>query len=217
MRQLKLIVFDWDGTLMDSEAAIVAAISQSYRDEGMVAPAYQAVRATIGLSLLEAIQRLSPDLDHAVCEKLVSGYRRNYTARLKLPALFPAVRETLTELRETGYQMAVATGKSQMGLKRAIDGTGLQEYFVTTRTADICEPKPSPMMLQEIMDELDLGPDEAIMIGDTEYDLAMAKAAGTRHAGVSWGTHPVSRLLTFAPAFVLNTFCELPNELSRLG
>ena len=202
---------------MDSEAAIVAAISQSYRDEGLAAPAYQAVRATIGLSLIEAVQRLTPDLDSASCAKLALGYRRNYTARRTVPSLFPEVRETLIELRESGYWMAVATGKSQIGLQQAIDGTGLEDLFITTRTADVSEPKPSPKMLHEIMSELGVAPDEAIMIGDTEYDLAMAEAAGTRRAGVSWGTHPVSRLFSFAPAFVLDSFSDLPHELKRLS
>ena len=202
---------------MDSEATIVAAISQSYRDEGLGAPTYQAVRATIGLSLMEAMQRLSPELDYATCAKLATGYRRNYTAKVSLPALFPEVRETLIELREAGYWMAIATGKSRSGLQKAINGTNLEGLFMTTRTADVSEPKPSPKMLQEILDELGVEPDEAIMIGDTEYDLAMARAAGTRLAGVSWGTHPVSQLLPFAPAFVLNTFGELPDELRSLS
>lgn len=216
MQQLKLIVFDWDGTLMDSEAAIVAAITQAYRDDGLAAPTYQEIRATIGLSLVEAVQRLTPGLDADKRTSVALGYRRNYTARRTVPALFPGVRETLIELRDIGYCMAVATGKSQIGLQRALDETGLGDLFATTRTADLSEPKPSPKMLQEIMIELDVHPSQALMIGDTEYDLAMAEAAGTRRAGVSYGTHPVSRLLSFDPAFVLNSFGELPEKLRIL-
>jgi len=217
VHEIKLLVFDWDGTLMDSEAAIVAAIGQAYLEEGLKAPAYEAIRETIGLSLIEAVMLLTPGLDAEKCNRVALGYRRIYSARRSAPALFPGVYETLTALRAAGYRLAVATGKSQVGLRQALDDTGLGGLFVTTRTADCSEPKPSPKMLLEIMAELELGPDEALMIGDTEYDLAMAQAAGMRRAGVSYGTHPVSRLLSFEPDFVLNHIRELPEQLRMLN
>jgi len=216
LRQLKLIVFDWDGTLMDSEYAIVDAIRKSYEEEGLAVPAYGAIRETIGLSLRDAWKCLSPDIKAAVQGRLTLAYSKYFLGRPTLPPLFPKVRETLIELRESGYLMAVATGKSQAGLKRAIEGTAIGEFFTTTRTADVSEPKPSPKMLQEIMSELSLAPREVIMIGDTEYDLAMAAAAGTLRAGVNWGVHSVNRLLPFAPSFVLSNFNELPIELKAM-
>jgi len=213
LRELKLIVFDWDGTLMDSEFAIVDSIRKSYEEEGLVMPAYRSIQATIGLSLRDAWEALTPGLNTSVQDRLTSGYSKHFLSRPTLPSLFPQVRETLIELSEMGYLMAVATGKSQAGLKREIEGTGIGCFFATTRTADVTEPKPSPKMLLEIMSELNLQPREVIMIGDTEYDLAMAVSAGTLRAGVTWGVHSVNRLLRFAPSFVLSRFTELPHEL----
>jgi len=216
MQHLKIIVFDWDGTLMDSEAAIVAAMSQAYCDEHVPAPSYGAIRAIIGLGLIESISLLTPALSSEAATRVGRNYRRHYIAQRTVPALFPRVRATLIELRQSGYLIAVATGKSASGLQRAIDETDLNDLFATTRTADLTEPKPSPTMLYEIMWELNAEPQETLMIGDTEYDLAMAQSAGTHRAGVSYGTHPVSRLLSYDPAFVLDHFGDLPSKLRNL-
>ena len=213
MQHLKVIVFDWDGTLMDSEAAIVAAMSEAYRDERIPAPPYGTIRAIIGLGLTEGISLLTPELSNESIARVEENYRRQYIAQRSVPLLFPRVRSTLIELRQSGYFLAVATGKSASGLQRAIDQTELDDLFVTTRTADLTEPKPSPTMLYEIMRELDAEPQETLMIGDTEYDLAMAQSAGTHRAGVSYGTHSVGRLLPYDPAFVLDHFGDLPSKL----
>jgi len=213
---LRLIIFDWDGTLMDSEAAIVAAMGAGYRQECVPAPSDEAIRAMIGLSLAAAIGRLTPTLDSKRIDRIASAYRSNYAARTGSPMLFAAVRDTLVELQRSGYCLAVATGKSEAGLRRAIEETDLTDFFDATRTADQSEPKPSPTMLHEILAELDIEPDQALMIGDTEFDLAMARAAGTQLAGVSYGAHPLTRLLPYNPAFVLDHFGELPDKLNDL-
>jgi phosphoglycolate phosphatase len=171
----------------------------------------------IGLSLSDTIRRLSPALAPEHAARIATAYRSNYRTRIGSPTLFPAVRDTLVGLQQSGYHLAVATGKSQAGLRQVIEETGLVDIFVATCTADQSEPKPSPAMLYAILSDLDIEPDRALMIGDTEFDLAMARAAGTQLAGVSYGAHPVTRLLPYEPAFVLDHFGELPGKLSNLS
>jgi phosphoglycolate phosphatase len=213
MSSVRLIIFDWDGTLMDSAAAIVAAMAAAYAQAGESAPPRDSIREIIGLSLTEAIGRLTPALQRGGVDRVVTNYRRNFAARRGQSTLFPGVRDTLVGLQRAGYQLAVATGKSRAGLARAIDDSDLADVFVTTRAADETEPKPSPAMVREILTDLDLAPGEALMVGDTEFDLAMGRAAGTHLAGVSYGVHAVERLLAYEPAFVLNHFYELPDKL----
>lgn len=217
MPQVRLIIFDWDGTLMDSEAAIVAAMDLAYREADVTPPPYGEIRDIIGLSLVEAVQRLTPKLHETVVNQVVGNYRNNFAARREQPALFPGVRDTLQGLHRSGYWLAVATGKSRAGLARAIEESAMGELFVSTRTAEQTEPKPSPAMLHEILTDLALAPHDALVIGDTEFDLAMARAAGTQAAGVSYGAHAVERLLEYDPAFVLNHFSELPEKLKAFS
>jgi len=213
---IKLLICDWDGTLMDSEATIVAAMSAAYCALDLPSPAYSAIRHIIGLSLEHAVSRLSPDLAVSLRAEIVAGYRREYATIADTPILFPGVRETLGMLQSSGMHLAVATGKSRAGLARAMAQTGLTSLFVTTRTADESEPKPSPAMLHEILDDLDLAPGDACMLGDTEYDLAMAAAAGMRGAAVSYGAHAPGQLRRHRPVFMLDDFAELPAQLEAL-
>lgn len=214
---IKLLICDWDGTLMDSEATIVAAMSAAYRELGLASPEYAAIRHIIGLSLEHAVARLSPGLEIPLRAKIVSGYRRQYAAIADTPILFPGVRETLASLQLTGLYLAVATGKSRAGLARAMRQTGLEKLFAATRTADESEPKPSPAMLHDILCDLDLEPGEACMLGDTEYDLAMAAAAGVHGAAVSYGAHAPEQLRGHQPLFMLDDFTQLPAHLGILA
>lgn len=214
---IKLLICDWDGTLMDSEGTIVAAMSAAYRALGLPSPAYSAIRHIIGLSLEHAVSRLSPDLNAPLRAEIVTGYRRQYAAIADTPLLFPGVRETLIALRSAGMYLAVATGKSRAGLAHAITQTGLEGLFAATRTADESEPKPSPAMLYDILDDLDLDVRAACMLGDTEYDLAMAAAAGMHGAAVSYGAHPPDQLRSHQPVFMLDDFLELPAHLEALA
>lgn len=213
---IKLLICDWDGTLMDSEATIVEAMSGAYRALGLQPPAYAAIRHIIGLSLEHAVTHLSPGLGAPVRAEIIAGYRRHYAAIAATPILFPGVRATLETLRASGLHLAVATGKSRAGLARAMAQTGLTELFVTSRTADESEPKPSPAMLYEILDDLALDADAACMLGDTAFDLAMASAAGMLGAAVSYGAHSPDQLLSHRPAFMLDDFAELPARLGEL-
>ncbi len=214
---IKLLICDWDGTLMDSTATIVTAMSAAYHALGLASPEHNSIRHIIGLSLEHAVFRLSPDLEAALRAEIVTGYRRQYAAITNTPLLFPGVRETLTSLQSSGLYLAIATGKSRAGLARAISQTGLEQLFVTSRTADESEPKPSPAMLHEILDDLGLTPGDACMLGDTEYDLAMAAAAGMHGAAVSYGAHTPAALRNHKPAFMLEDFADLPTKLTALA
>jgi phosphoglycolate phosphatase len=214
---IELVVFDWDGTLVDSESNIVAAMRMAYEQIGVRAPSHESVREIIGLSLEDAIRHMTPTLLVTQIDQIIGNYRKNFTSQLKPPALFPGVRDTLLELHRRGFQLAVATGKSQAGLARAITESGLLGLFASTRTGDQSAPKPSRLMLDEILGELNIPAQSAIMIGDTAFDLEMARAARLRYGAVSYGAHPVDRLAAYNPTFILNHFDHLIHELSALN
>lgn len=216
MQKIELIVFDWDGTLMDSTAAIVAAMQRAYGDCNETAPLAGAIREIIGLGLDEAVFRLSSHLNSTLRREIVTAYRRNYAQRADDPDLFAGVRETLDELRSQGFSLAVATGKSKAGLARALAATGLESIFDTTRTGEETESKPSPVMLHEILFELDIEPNATVMLGDTEFDLAMARAAKTHCAGVAYGAHAPTRFAAYNPIFILDDFFHLTAALNAL-
>ena len=215
MTNYRLIIFDWDGTLVDSEAAIVDAFRQAYQQASYRAPTYDEVRNIIGLNLNDAAAQLSPNLGSRMRHEIVDNYRSNYANLKQSPKLFPSVSRVLRELNGQGYALAIATGKSQRGLQKGLAESNLGDLFVATRTGDQCESKPSPMMLDEILDELKIEAKDALMIGDTEFDLAMARAAGVPRAAVSYGAHSAERLGLFNPVFMLDKFSQLPEELSR--
>lgn len=194
-----LIVFDWDGTLMDSAAAIVHAIQAASRDLGLPEPPEQRARHVIGLGLSDALQLAVPDLPETAYPEMVERYRHHYLSRDHELVLFVGVEALLQELAARGYRLAVATGKSRLGLDRALDHSGLRAYFHALRCADQCHSKPHPQMLEELMDELGAEPGRTLMIGDTTHDLQMARNAGTGGVGVSYGAHALEDLLALDP------------------
>lgn len=211
-----LIVLDWDGTLMDSEARIVNCLQAAFTDLGVAVPSREAARNVIGLGLDEALQRLLPTADRATREALVVGYRRYFLDVDPTPSvLFPGVRETLEWLVASGYLLAVATGKGRVGLEKALLETGLGSLFHATRCADETFSKPHPQMLLELMDELGAAPAATLMIGDTEYDMLMAKNARTHALAVSYGVHSPERLMAHGPLACLDDLALLPEWLSR--
>lgn len=188
-RPFKLLVFDWDGTLMDSEARIVASFNAAMTDVGSLPLPDAAVRDIIGLALPEALQQLVPDADSAVRQRLVERYRHHYLYASPVAAqLFPGAADTVRELRQQGYLLAVATGKGRRGLDSVLVETGCTDFFHTTRCADETFSKPHPRMLLEIMEELEVNAQDTLMIGDTEYDMRMAQNAGTAALAVSYGS-----------------------------
>jgi phosphoglycolate phosphatase len=213
-----LIVFDWDGTLMDSEMRIVNCLQAAFADLGLPPPGREAARDVIGLGLDEALMQLLPGADPPTRQALVIGYRRRFLETDRTPSvLFAGARETLEWLSGEGYRLAVATGKGRVGLDRALAETGLGPLFHATRCADETFSKPNPQMLLELMDELGADASATLMIGDTEYDMQMAANARTKALAVSYGVHPVERLMPHAPLDCLHDIAALPAWLNGYG
>lgn len=214
-KQYDLLVFDWDGTLMDSAGTIVYAIQSASRDVGLPVPSDDEARHIIGLGLNEAVATLFPKLDPADFDPLLDRYRYYFQAQDKEIPLFNGVPETLAELHEAGFLLAVATGKSRRGLDRVLEHTGIGHYFHGSRCADECFSKPHPCMLLELMDELGVEAKRTLMIGDTSHDLLMASNAGVPAVGVSYGAHPRDGLLALSPLHCAENFGELSRWLSE--
>ena len=208
-KQFDLIVFDWDGTLMDSTATIVASMQAAARDLGLPVPDDRAASHVIGLGLQDAMQAVLPDLDPKSYPRMVERYRYHYLAQDQTLTLFDGVREMLDDLASQGYFLAVATGKSRVGLSRALSTVGLMSVFDSTRCADETFSKPHPAMLQEITRELGQDMRRTVMIGDTTHDLLMAGNAGAAGIGVHYGAHPRHELEAMLPLFGANSVPEL--------
>nr|WP_276611712.1 HAD-IA family hydrolase [Thiorhodococcus mannitoliphagus] len=211
-----MIVFDWDGTLMDSEARIVTCLQSAFLDLELTPPSAEAARDIIGLGLDEAMQQLMPSADARLRAELITRYRRHFLVTNQTPSvLFPGALEALKWVTERGYRLAVATGKSRMGLDRSLAETGLDTLFHATRCADETFSKPNPQMLLELMDELGVRPAQTLMVGDTEYDLQMARNAGVASLAVCYGVHSAERLLAQAPLACLDSLHVLPGWLDQ--
>lgn len=212
-QQFDLIVFDWDGTLMDSTAHIARSIQAACRDLGLPVPADDAARYVIGLGLRDALQIAAPSLDPADYPRLAERYRFHYLIKDAQTELFAGVRELLDELRGQGYLLAVATGKSRVGLNRALDEVRLTSVFDGTRCADETFSKPHPAMLHELTRELGQDVERTVMIGDTTHDLQMATNAGAAGVAVTYGAHPVDALVKLEPRFVAESVGALGDWL----
>lgn len=213
----ELVVFDWDGTLLDSAAAIVHAIKASSRDLGLPEPSDTAARHVIGLGLADALKHAVPELAPARYQEMIERYRFHYLSGDKNLSLFAGVREMLESLRAAGHLLAVATGKSRLGLERALDHSGLRSLFQASRCADECHSKPHPQMLEELMAEFAVSPEATVMIGDTSHDLLMAKNAGVEALAVTYGAHPHDHLLEHEPRACLHSVGELDAWLRNYG
>jgi len=211
-----MIVFDWDGTLMNSEARIVTCIQAAATHAGLPVPTPEAARDIIGLGLRQAIERLFPGADDGLLNRLVEGYRAHFLGNDVAPSvLFDGVQRVLDELTRQGVLLAVATGKSRRGLDKELEETALGDYFSVTRCADETFSKPHPQMLLEVMEVAGMEPTRTLMIGDTEYDMQMARSAGTAGLGVSYGVHAPDRLLAAGALGCLDAIIDLPGWLGR--
>lgn len=209
-----LVVFDWDGTLVDSPAAIVECIQQASRDLGLEVPDPERASHVIGLGLEDSLRQAVPQLPRERYGEFAASYRRHFLAREDSMPLFAGVPRLLERLRSRGHRLAVATGKSRRGLDYALEQTGLGELFQATRTADEAFSKPHPQMLLDILDELGVSPREAVMIGDTTYDLEMARSARTHAVGVCSGGHGREELLRLEPLACLDQVVDLGTWLA---
>lgn len=208
-RQYELLIFDWDGTLMDSAGIIVDSIQRACEDLGLEVPSDRASRQIIGLGLAQALQTLLPDLAPGHYPQLVERYRHHYLGRDQDIPLFEGVESGIRDLHESGFRLAVATGKSHLGLSRALQSSGLGPWFSATRTADQTHSKPHPAMVLELVEELGADPRRTLVIGDTSHDLLMAASAKVASLGVTYGAHEAEDLLPHAPLALMSSFREV--------
>jgi phosphoglycolate phosphatase len=208
-KRYDLIVFDWDGTVMDSTAAIVGSIQAACRGLDLSVPDDEAARQVIGLGLEQALRRAVPDVPEAKLPDLVALYRRHFIVQSEAIPLYEGARETIVELHSAGYLLAVATGMSRVGLERALKTSGLKNYFRATRTADVTFSKPNPAMLLELMKELAVDTERTLMVGDTTHDLLMAQNAGVDAVAVLHGAHLPEQLQALKPLALVEDFIEL--------
>ena len=218
---LKLVIFDVDGTLVDSQGDIIAAMTLAYEAVDEPVPSRAEILGIVGLSLDVAIPTLAPELDSSSHATMIESYRSSYK-RLRTEAgsahsspLYDGARETLEILQaKPETLLGVASGKSRRGLDRLIEGHGLQGLFVTQQVADFHPSKPHPSMIKTAISEAGVEPEQTVMIGDTSFDMEMAAAAGVRGIGVSWGYHPRDRL--DQASVVIDNFAELPSALEAV-
>ena len=209
MKRYELIVFDWDGTLMDSAAMIVDSVQAAARDLGLEPPSEDRARHIIGLGLVDALRHALPDLPADHYPELVERYRHHYLSRDHELVLFAGAAALVEQLADLGYRLGVATGKSRRGLERALEHSGLGDYFHATRCADECHSKPHPQMIEELMEEFAVLPGQTLMIGDTTHDLLMAQNAGVDAVGVSYGAHPRDALEAVSPRYCAQSVADL--------
>lgn len=220
MSQPRLAVFDCDGTLVDSQHNIVAAMDAAWQTHGLEPVPAAAVRRVVGLPLLEAIAGLYPQGSHEVHLALTEAYKEAFHSLRQQPdhqePLFPGTLEALQAMEEAGYLLAVATGKSRRGLTATLSRHGLENRFIALKTADDGPGKPHPHMLLEAMTESGADPDSTLMVGDTVFDIEMARQAKVRSIGVSWGYHDPHELHQAGADAVIDSFGELVALAARM-
>ena len=219
---LRLVIFDVDGTLIDSQGVILAAMSRAFASEGLPAPDRDAALGIVGLSLPEAMAALEPEAPPDLCARLVASYKHAFAAARAEeaatghPPFYPGARESIDRLDAAGYLLAIATGKARRGLDHMLEAHGLGPRFIATQTADDAPSKPHPAMALNCIERCGVTARDAVVIGDTEFDMAMARAAGARAIGVGWGYHERARLLRGGAEVILPDFDALDGALAQI-
>ena len=213
-KEYELIIFDWDGTLMDSLAKIVSSMQKAGGDAGLPILDAKAVHEIIGLELGIAISQLYPEIANKDLEFVRKRYSHHYVESDQQPSLFyPGIEAMLHQLAATDKTLSIATGKSRKGLDRVLSAVDLHSMFDGTRCADETDSKPHPAMVNELLALHGVEPGNAIVVGDTEYDMEMAKRAGVDRVGVSWGAHDSARLHSYDLVGCVDTSAELADIL----
>ncbi|PKH93146.1 HAD family hydrolase [Pseudoalteromonas sp. 78C3] len=212
IKKYKLVIFDWDGTVMDSVTKIVNCIRSSAESLNLVPPSDEAIKNIIGMSLEKAIDVLFPD-NVAQHQALISGYKYQYSVDTTPTPVFANVVSVLNALKEQGIVLAVATGKGRGGLERLLEQSQLRHFFSATRTSDEALSKPSADMLYQLLEELGISAQDAVMIGDTQIDMTMAKAAGMDRIGVTMGVHNAQQLNKLSPVATVDNYLQLQQVL----
>ncbi len=218
---MKLAIFDVDGTLVDSSAMIAASLTTAFKAEGLPVPDRTAMMSIVGLSLVEAMATLVPGGSRTMHERLGAAYKQAFwehrASGNHTEELFEGAHALLTKLRaRDDVLLGIATGKSRRGVAHLIETHGFEGWFTTVQTSDDHPSKPHPSMIVTALAETGLEPSAAIMIGDTSYDIAMARAAGVGAAGVAWGNHPAAELLKAGAHSISNDFNDLERDLNSL-
>jgi len=217
MESVKLLIFDWDGTLSDSAGMIVGAMQRAIAGLNLPPRSDQQIGELIGLGLNEALTRLYPEIELQTLTDLLSSYRAQWLSEgIGEAELFAGSLQALQQLHGEGYRLAIATGKSRRGLDRSLaHHAEVRRLISNSRTADETVSKPDPLMLQQLLEEERLQPHEALMIGDTQFDVAMARAINMPAVGVLCGVHAPRRLLDAGATALLETVADLPGWLAK--
>ena len=209
MNAKRLVIFDWDGTMLDSISHIAYCLADTVKAYQGVVPEESAIRELVGLGAMQVTSILCPDLPLEKKEQLIADYRKLFTQTANQSCqLFPGAQQLLLDLKNQGYKLAIATGKGRTALENNLRGLGLQYYFDATRTAGETEDKPSPSMVFEILQELGCSAAESILLGDTCYDIDMANNAKIDAVAVTYGAHPVCRLKKSKPFALIDNLSQ---------
>jgi phosphoglycolate phosphatase len=219
---LSLVIFDVDGTLIDSQRLIIGAMRAAFAEAGLAAPADAAILSIVGLSLPQALARLAPEAAPEAAARLAAGYKaafvrqRAETGGEAAAPLYPGAREAVARLDAAGALLSIATGKARRGLDHMLDAHALRRFFIATQTADDAPSKPHPGMVLNALRATGAAPARAVMVGDTVFDVEMARAAGVAAIGVGWGYHPAEALRAAGAAVVIDHFDALDAALGAV-
>jgi phosphoglycolate phosphatase len=221
-RPLRLVIFDVDGTLIDSQNFILAAMRRAFTHADQPAPSDEATLGIVGLSLPQAMEVLVPGVTEPARDRLVQLYKNSFRAmrqegggEAKTP-FYPGARDALDRLDSAGYLLSIATGKARRGLDHMLDSHGMRQLFIGTQTADDAPSKPHPGMVLNCLAATGVERQHAVVVGDTEYDMAMARAAGARAVGVDWGYHSTERMLRGGAEHIVSDFAALDAVLDMI-
>lgn len=214
---LVMLVFDWDGTLCDSLHRIAYCLQLAADDVGLPVPTLDDAKNIIGLGLYEALAQLFPGIENSTIQVLRNSYAEHFRREDQVPSpLFADVERSLVDLRDQGYVLTVATGKSRAGLDRVLQALDMTHFFHSTRCADETASKPDPLMLRSLLEQYALTAEQAVMVGDTTFDMEMAQRAGMPRIAVSYGAHPLGQLLRYEPLACIDKLVDFKNILKTI-